>query len=144
MSVRKTPSELYYERTARSPIFSFHNSVYPMVRFHLLPENGDIRVGEERSIQSVYSFPWSSRSVRTKTPISSCKQSARVGNVRTCVRSTPPGLVGKRGMVLFRSNQKDLVRDDTYRVCEDVKTQRRRSRTSHRHPCLCNHRVLSG
>ena len=33
---------MYHKRTAWSPIFSFDDSVYAVVRFHLLSEDRDI------------------------------------------------------------------------------------------------------
>ena len=42
-----------------------------------------------------------------------------VENARTCVRSTLPGLIEWRVMVLSRLYQGVLVQGDTYRFCED-------------------------
>ena len=45
--------------TASGPVFAFNNAVHAVAGLDLLPEDGDVRVGEERCVQGVFRLPWS-------------------------------------------------------------------------------------
>jgi len=55
------------KNTIGSPILPFNNAMDTGIRFNLLSQDGNIRIGQESGIQRIYPFPWRGCSVSTDT-----------------------------------------------------------------------------